>query len=134
MLGMSSFFQAGHATDPAYRNVRDSPNLTDAKAFVESLWPRYEHLADSNCRSDARNHFLQRFWEMYLACALTQRGFTLHKVGNAGPEFYFLDGDRRVWVEAVAPTQGDGPDRARLKAMTEQLGLNPWVEFKDAAM
>lgn len=108
---MSSFFIPGHATDPAYVNVRDSPNLTDAKAFVESLWPRYQHLADSNCRSDARNHFLQRFWEMYLACALSERGFNLYKVSNAGPEFYFVDRGRRIWVEAVAPTQGEGPDR-----------------------
>jgi hypothetical protein len=107
---MSSFFLPGNATDPAYVNVRDSPNLTDAKAFVDSLWPRYQHLADTNCRSDARNHFLQRFWEMYLACTLSERGFALYKVGDAGPEFYFVYEGRRIWVEAIAPTQGDGPD------------------------
>ncbi|EYC52912.1 hypothetical protein AZ34_12725 [Hylemonella gracilis str. Niagara R] len=108
---MSSYFLSGDATDPAYINVRDSPNLVEAKAFVESLWLRYQAIADTNHLSDARNHFLQRFWEMYLACTLIERGIEVHRVGDAGPEFYFLEQGRRVWVEAVAPTAGEGADQ-----------------------
>ena len=106
-----TFFLSGEATDPGYRNVRDLPHWHDAKAFTEYLWPLYRHLADPNFRTDARNHFNQRFWEMYLACTLIVRGFELHRLGSEGPEFYFIFGGRRVWVEAVAPGPGTGPDR-----------------------
>ena len=108
---MSSFFLPGETTDQAYVNVRESPNLAEAKRFVESLWPRFQPLADSNFQTDAKNHFLQRFWEMYLACSLMERGLELHKVDDAGLEYYFNEGGRRVWLEAVAPSPGKGPDR-----------------------
>jgi len=111
MTSPDGFFLAGPAGDPAYVNVRDSPNLADARAFTESLWPSYRHLADPHFRSDARNHFLERFWEMYLACSLLSRGFDLLRAGSEGPEFFFLNKGRRVWVEAVAPGPGLGPDR-----------------------
>lgn len=106
-----SFFLPGNATDPGYQNVRDLPHWYEAKAFTESLWPIYRHLADPHFRSDARNHFLQRFWEMYLACSLIERGFELQRVGNEGPEFFFLCEGQRIWVEAIAPSAGTGPDR-----------------------
>ena len=51
---------------------------------------------DPHFREDARHQFLQRFWEMYLACALLERGFNLERVGHEGPEFFFLCEGRRV--------------------------------------
>lgn len=106
-----SFFLSGGATDPAYVHVRDEEHLRDAKAFTELLWATYRPLADPHFLTDARNHFLQRFWEMYLACALVHRGFEVKRVGHEGPEFYFHCEGRRIWVEAIAPGPGDGPDR-----------------------
>lgn len=108
-----SFFLSGEATDRTYVNVRDSdtPKMVEAKAFVETLWPIYRPLADSHFQSDARNHFLQRFWEMYVACALMERGLKLQKVGDDGLEFFFCYEGRRIWVEAIAPGPGQGPDR-----------------------
>lgn len=106
-----SFFIPGDCKDTTYLNVRDNPHnnpdLTEAKVFVESLWTRYYDLTDSHFLQDARNHFLQRFWEMYLAVTLRDRGFQLKKVRKAGPEFYFLHKGRKVWVEAIAPGPGD---------------------------
>lgn len=109
---MNSFFLPGKVEDPSYQNVRDSPNLVKAKAFVEFLWQIYCPLADDNFRTDARNHFLQRFWEMYLACTLMERGFKLHPPAekSKGPEFYFIHDGRKVWVAAVAPGPGIGTD------------------------
>jgi len=110
-----SFFLPGDSIDPAYRNVRDNPHnkpyLTEAKTFVELLWPQYRHLADTHFCQDATNHFLARFWEMYLAVTLNNNGFKLERYGNAGPEFFFMHNDRKVWVEAVAPGPGEGNDR-----------------------
>lgn len=105
------FFLSGDATDMGYVNVRDSERLKSARDFTESLWPVYRPYADRHFREDAMHHFLQRFWEMYVACALIDRGFKLERVGNEGPEFYFLCEGRRIWVEAIAPNPGDGQDR-----------------------
>jgi hypothetical protein len=115
-----SFFISGGCQDQAYRNVRDNlltinkilyPNRPEPRQFVESLWSRYSDLADPHFREDARNHFLERFWEMYLAVTLRERGFQLRRAGREGPEFYLMCNDHKVWVEAVVPGPGEGIDR-----------------------
>lgn len=115
-----SFFIPGDCQDRAYRNVRDNlltnnellyPGQPEPRLFIESLWDRYRDLADTHFREDARNHFLERFWEMYLAVTLRERGFQLTRAGDEGPEFYFLHNGRKVWVEAVLPGPGEGIDR-----------------------
>ncbi|MDP1767522.1 MAG: hypothetical protein Q8L74_01825 [Nitrospirota bacterium] len=105
------FFMDGPCHDLGYLNTRDHPRGADHKRFVEDLWGRYYPLADIHFREDARNHFLQRFWEMYLAVALLEHGFELHRHGDEGPEFYSYLGRERVWFEAVAPDSGNGPDQ-----------------------
>jgi len=104
------FFMDGPCQDLAYQNTRDHPGGEDDKSFVEQLWARFYPLADSHFRLDARNHFHQRFWEMYLAVTLMEHGFNLHRHSDEGPEFYASVGTRRIWFEAVAPGPGDGPD------------------------
>ncbi|TKB67010.1 MAG: hypothetical protein E8D47_04170 [Nitrospira sp.] len=105
------FFMDGPCEDLGYLNTRDHPCGVEHKCFVEELWGRYYPLADTHFREDARNHFLQRFWEMYLAVALLERGFKLHRHGDEGPEFYTSLGSRRVWFEAIAPDPGTGLDQ-----------------------
>jgi hypothetical protein len=115
-----SFFISGDCRDQAYRNVRDNlltinkvhyPNRPGPRQFIESLWSRYSDLADPHFREDARNHFLERFWEMYLAVTLRARGFNLNRGGSEGPEFCFVYNGHKVWVEAVVPGSGEGVDR-----------------------
>lgn len=102
---------AGPCEDLAYLNTRDHPDCADYKSFVEKLWARVQHLTDPHIREDARNHFHQRFWEIYLAVTLLERGIDLHRHGKEGPEFYALVGNRRVWFEAIAPGPGIGLDQ-----------------------
>lgn len=106
-----SFFLEGECTDLAYQNTRDHPRGATYKAFVEELWERYKHLADPHFKEDARNHFLQRFWEMYLAVTLIEQGFDVKKHGPAGPEFFVDDTNGRIWFEAIAPGPGTGADQ-----------------------
>ncbi len=108
---MNDFFIAGGSDDPEYTNVRDQPHLETTRQFIACLWRDYEPFADPNCRTNAKNHFLARFWEMYLTVTLKKRGFKLKRIGNEGPEFYIEQGNKRLWVEAIAPGPGDGLDR-----------------------
>jgi|SRR5215470_9900596 len=105
------FFMDGPCEDLAYLDTRDHPRSADHKRFVEELWSRFHPLADPHFREDARNHLLQRFWEMYLAVALLDHGFDLHHYGDKGPQFYALIGNRRVWFEAIAIGPGTTSDQ-----------------------
>ncbi|MEK6755211.1 MAG: hypothetical protein AABZ02_03565 [Bacteroidota bacterium] len=105
------FFIQGESPDLGYLNVRDSPHHEHTRQYIDSLWARYMPLADAHFREDAKNHFLQRFWEMYVAATFTERGLKLCRIGGEGPEFYFELSQRRIWVEAVAPGPGTGLDQ-----------------------
>lgn len=104
------FFLPGIAEDKSYINIRDKEQWKDGRAFTEELWQIYRPYADDHAQSDAKTHFLQRFWEMYVACTLLKQGFKIERVGKEGPEFYFIYEGQRIWVEAIAPGPGNGPD------------------------
>ena len=110
MSSRESFFGLGPARDRNYVEIRDNPDLGFARRFVEELWAKYRPLSDRHFLADSSNHFLQRFWEMYLAITLKEHGLAPIKVRDEGPEFYFLLGEKKVWIEAVAPGPGTGPD------------------------
>lgn len=107
------FFMDGPCQDLGYQNTRDDPRGAQHKAFVEALWEQFHPLADFHFREDARNHFLERFWEMYLAVTLLEHGCDLHRHGNEGPEFFVVVENRRIWFEAVSPGPGTGPDQVQ---------------------
>ncbi len=65
---------------------------------------------DPHFLSDAREHFVQRTWEMYLACALLDAGFALERPPPKGPDILTTVDGTKLWIEAVAPTAGEGPD------------------------
>jgi type I restriction enzyme S subunit len=111
MTDAADFFLAGECMDLGYKNVRDLAHHEDVRLFIRAMWERYAPLADAHFREDAKNHFLERFWEMYLAVTLSERGLTLVRSAGEGPEFYFENRGKRVWIEAVAPGPGVGADR-----------------------
>jgi len=110
MLKVDGFFQSGNDCDPGYMNVRDLAHHSEDRVFVESLWQMYRPYADTNFRSDARHHFNEQFWEMYLGCTLLEHGFRISSGGSIGPEFYSTIQHQRCWFEAIAPSAGCGPD------------------------
>lgn len=126
----SSFFLNATECDPGYKNVRDGSNpiLRDAKKYVESLWKAYKTYADNNFQSDAVNHFQERFWEMYLGVTFIKHGFTIERGGNTGPEFFISNMPRKIWIEAIAPSAGDGPDAVPERKIGI-AGVSPVNEF-----
>lgn len=109
--GVQAFFQPGEDCCPAYRHVRDLPHCQPYRELVEALWARYQPSQDPNFLTDARQHFLQRFWEMYLFVTLQDQGMNPQKGQALGPDFYLEIDGRRYWVEAIAPDAGEGEDR-----------------------
>src|SRR5205807_7241182 len=110
-MNRTDFFILGDCQDLFYRHVRDLPQHEEARAFVESLWQRYQGYEDRHFLDEAKSHFVERFWEMYLAVTLLNRGLHLVRSRVVGPEFYFVHHGQKVWVEAVAPGPGEGEDR-----------------------
>ena len=109
--GVQAFFRPGDDCCPGYKNVRDLPRCQPYRELVEALWARYQPSQDPHFLPDARQHFLQRFWEMYLFVTLQEQGMNPQKGQALGPDFYLEIEGRRFWVEAVAPDAGQGEDR-----------------------
>ena len=104
-------FSAGKAVDPTYVNLRDLKNewTEPAREFAESLWDHFRRFADPHFLTEVRSHFHERFWEMYLTCALqkfaNQQGSIL-SCPKPGPDILLERDGNRVWVEAVVATKG----------------------------
>ncbi len=47
---------------------------------------------------------------MYFACALLESGFKLKKPPSNGPDLLLAVDAAKLWIEAVAPGPGNGPD------------------------
>lgn len=101
---------SGSAPDMAYTNIRDRIQSQSTKAYVEELWMWFQPLADTHFRSDAKAHFYERFWEMYLAKGISETGHHLERGKNSGPDFLINMNGLRIWIEATAPGSGEGDD------------------------
>lgn len=102
------FSNAVAAKDPRY-NYLCSDSGQNARMFTESLWQKYQPFADRNFREQIRREFDARFWEMYLACTLMDKGYEITRKSskNAGPDIKVAHKGKVIWVEAVAPTSGN---------------------------
>lgn len=107
---MDSLFRPGNPPDPDYCALRDAKHCAGWKAHCEALWQRFKPYADDHFLEEIRRQFHPRFWEMYLAVAFLERGFTLHRHKDGGAEFGIDISGRRYWFDAIAPTQGIGAD------------------------
>lgn len=120
-----NFFSDGATSDLEYESLNlpineDSQRCRD---FVESLWKDYSKLADKNFLSDSKNHFHQRFWEMYLSVTFMRRGYELIKSPDESPDVCIQLNGKKLWIEAVAPGPGTGLD----KIPTPKFGKANWV-------
>jgi hypothetical protein len=105
--------------DIDYKPIRDLPDNKPYRAFVEYLWTRYQPSGDGDAffLREAKRHFRQRFWEMYLFCSLEDRGLKVHKTTGRGPDFFLEVAGKKYWVEAIAPEAGNGNDKVPFPVM-----------------
>jgi len=97
--------------DKTYQLLRrDHPKLRTDRELVESLWSQYWPYADDDFYRDLPRDFIARFWEMDVACGLMRQGVSIEGRRAHGPDVCAIVDGQRVWIEAIAPTSGDGPD------------------------
>lgn len=99
--------------DPAWTYLTTDPRPAGRRETIQRLRNRYAPFADRNFDQELRTQFAPRFWEMWLACALLDRGISLvprSERASAGPDLCVKDRVRTMWIEAVAPTAGCGAD------------------------
>lgn len=96
--------------DSDFRAFRDEDHLKKQRIFIEELWEKYEPFADSHFKTEITKNFKDRFWEMYLGYSLIKKGFKICS-SDKGPDIQTFVSDSKVWIEAVTPSNGSGPDR-----------------------
>ncbi|MFO1413354.1 MAG: hypothetical protein U1F10_05480 [Burkholderiales bacterium] len=109
----ASFFLPGKDCTRGYANFRGMRKWKEMRGYVNRLWALYQPFADAHFREDARKHFLERYWEMYLTVACMANGAKPIRARAAGPEFCFLHRGQTHWIEAIAPNAGTGKDQVR---------------------
>src|SRR3989344_1384479 len=86
------------------------------KRWLEKNWRERKRFItkkeQENFRSDIRfQKFHQRIWELYVSASLLHHELNLSKTNDKGPDFLLKHDGKNVWIEAVAPTQGSGPNK-----------------------
>ena len=94
-----------------YIALRDHPRNAPLRQIADELWGRFFPYADPLFPHEFALHLHHRFWEMYLAVSLLENGLLLQpKRSSKGPDIHLKLALGDVWVEAVAPDEGQGPD------------------------
>lgn len=127
---MESFFLSDNKCCKGYQAVRDCDKYVEMKKHVEDLWKQYQKYADMHFLKEACLHFQSRYWEMYLGVTLMKQGFDLNQGRAKGPEFHIqIDGDRKVWFEAIAPDRGNGADAVPEpeNGVVQAAPLDQWI-------
>jgi hypothetical protein len=113
----NEFFQdSGVVVDPLYEKVRaaNNPYCLKARNLIERMWPACARFIDEDAAQRATVDFSAVWWELYLAFSLSQLGVALlcrdekPTFGKGRPDI--ITKSPRVWIEAVTPTAGEGPD------------------------
>lgn len=124
MRGTAFFRKDEVANDILYSRIANPANQyeSDARRLTERMWETCGHIIEPDAPERARKHdFYSVWWELYLAYALSRAGVSFvpsnarpKVVGKGRPDL--LSENPRVWIEAVMPQSGDGPD-----ALTEPI-------------
>lgn len=105
---------ASSGTDETYCAIKNEINsrCREAKVFTEQLFEKTHQYLDPDIVKELPGQFHQRFWEIYLAASLLEAGLSLqHSNGRDGPDICIqVDGESKVWVEAVTASPGQGSD------------------------
>lgn len=97
--------------DPIYVAVSTMNNRPKFRDWLKNLWKQYQPYADTNFLVEFKKRFNQRAWELYLGTTLLNRGYTLGKHNDEGPDFKIPKDDTTNWIEAISIGKGVEKDR-----------------------
>ena len=97
--------------DDHYGMVRDCKRqeILRGKNYMEDLWKRCHRYLDKDFPKKLSEDFHARFWEMYLTSTLIERSFNVRPklTRSKGPDILIEDLQRSIYLEAVAPGEGN---------------------------
>ncbi|MFH4621769.1 hypothetical protein [Vibrio furnissii] len=98
--------------DPAYENIRDGQHPMEifGRNLTNQLWETFQPFSDQHFTEQLAIDFDARFWEMDLTVDLIRQGFDV-SCPKPGPDVCLNVDERRVWIEAIAPKEGEGADK-----------------------
>ncbi len=95
--------------DSDYNAMYSRENET-YRAYIETLWEKFEAYADTKFTSQIKVAFQSSYWEMSLTCYLEDSFIITSE--DYGPDITIMqDVDAKIRIEAVSPNQGQGEDR-----------------------
>ncbi|WP_193435237.1 hypothetical protein [Brucella pituitosa] len=111
----------GPNLNKGFINLRaaEHPEEKRLHEIIEGMWERYEPYADADFRDGFARDVDARFWEMYLGWTFLEAGLALlptsERLREGGqPDLCILTDNGRIWIEAIAPDEGDaGPDQVK---------------------
>lgn len=113
LQAMDRLFSGADASGvhPFYAAIRDSQYLRSDKEKLEAMWNKYSSYADQHFLPEIKKKFIQRYWEMAVTVLLLDLGFSVESK-DSGPDLVVngKNGRPTLYIEAVAPTGGKGPD------------------------
>ena len=120
---MGGFFLPGVAS-AAYELVRDNPYRTGTRRLINRLWTQFSQVSrDPSFQEDAKENFGQRVWELLLAGVVSENGGRLLPSGDDGPDICVQTTNGVVYIEAMSPGPGQGPDSAQRQASFGRTGM-----------
>ncbi|WP_057465844.1 hypothetical protein [Pseudovibrio sp. POLY-S9] len=117
---MTKIFEIdGSNLELGFKNIQSPKSRIEQEMheLIECMWKTYEPYADPDFREGFARDVDGRFWEMYIGCSLLEAGHTLLPVSErekegGQPDICVLENGRRIWIEAIAPDDGQvGPDQ-----------------------
>jgi hypothetical protein len=107
-LSESIFEYRGSDTSLTFNNLRNSDReiVVEIRKHIDALWRIYQPFADRDFVAEFPRRPEERYWEMYLGCALLDMGMSLRR-SDPGPDLLIEHEFGRIWIEAIAPTAGD---------------------------
>lgn len=100
----------------------ESEQCVAIRAELEKLWSTCADLTDKEFIPAFNRDPEPRYWEMYLGASLRKLGLELSS-GNSGPDLKVEGQKIPIWIEAIAPSQGDPENDDYLPDLPTDAGV-----------